>query len=209
MLRLIRQHAPITGEQLAEMVGVSRPTLRSDLALLVMLGLAEAKPKVGYFPGKRPYPDRRGVPDPADVRVDEVMGVPAVVRETASVNDAVVALFTQDVGSLTVVDETGDLAGVVSRKDLLKVLVGGPQGAQLPVSVVMTRRPHVVVARPEERLLDAARKMILHQIDGMPVVRPASGDGENGRLEVVGRVTKTTVVKVFVETIGAPGQEAP
>jgi|GEM_PF-4802886 len=48
--------------------------------------------------------------------------------------------------------------------------------------------------------------MILHQIDGMPVVRPASGDGENGRLEVVGRVTKTTVVKVFVETIGAPGQ---
>ena len=51
LVALIGRHAPITGEQLAEMLGVSRPTLRSDLALLVMLGLVDAKPKVGYFPG--------------------------------------------------------------------------------------------------------------------------------------------------------------
>jgi CBS domain-containing protein len=36
--------------------------------------------------------------------------------------------------------------------------------------------------------------MIEHQIDGMPVVRK----NENGRLKVVGRVTKTNVTKAFV-----------
>jgi hypothetical protein len=36
--------------------------------------------------------------------------------------------------------------------------------------------------------------MIAHQIDGMPVVR----EGENGKLKVVGRITKTNVTKAFV-----------
>ena len=38
------------------------------------------------------------------------------------------------------------------------------------------------------------QNMIEHQIDGMPVVRK----NENGRLKVVGRVTKTNVTKAFV-----------
>ena len=52
ILKLVKTHAPITGDQLAEMMGIGKPTLRADLSLLVMLGLLEAKPKVGYFPGR-------------------------------------------------------------------------------------------------------------------------------------------------------------
>ncbi|WP_418695689.1 CBS domain-containing protein, partial [Acidaminococcus intestini] len=43
-------------------------------------------------------------------------------------------------------------------------------------------------------LWDVAKRMIEHQIDGMPVVQK----GKNGRLKVVGRVTKTNITKAFV-----------
>lgn len=49
IIGILKKHEPITAEQIAEMLGVSKGTLRSDLAVLVMTGQIEAKPKVGYF----------------------------------------------------------------------------------------------------------------------------------------------------------------
>lgn len=60
--------------------------------------------------------------------------------------------------------------------------------------MIMTRMPNIVVAYEEESLWDVAKRMIEHQIDGMPVVQK----GKNGRLKVVGRVTKTNITKAFV-----------
>jgi DNA-binding transcriptional ArsR family regulator len=54
---IVQRLAPVTGEKIAEELGLTRPTLRSDLALLVMLGLVDAKPKVGYLPGRCPKYD--------------------------------------------------------------------------------------------------------------------------------------------------------
>lgn len=51
IIDLVKKHAPITGERIAELLGISRPTIRSDLAVLVMLRYIDAKPKVGYFLG--------------------------------------------------------------------------------------------------------------------------------------------------------------
>lgn len=197
----MRSHAPITGDQIAESLGISRPTIRSDLSVLVMLGYIDAKPKVGYFPGRQLSPDGRARDRLAALRVKDVMSRPVVIAETANVNDAVITLFVENTGILSVTDAEGYLAGLVTIKDLLKVTLGNPTAASIPVSMVMTRIPRIVTATPEEALWDAAKKLLDHQIGGMPVVQPVDGgrEGPRTRLEVVGRVSKTTMTQALVE----------
>lgn len=201
IVRLVRQHAPITGEQIAEMLGLSRPTIRSDLALLVMLEHLDAKPKVGYFPGQAAAQEEKGAAEAAQLKVKSVQSLPVIIRESATVHDAVVTLFMENVGSLIVADESSALVGVISRKDLLKVTLGNPGASTMPVSLVMTRHPNVVVAAPDETVLEAGRKMIHHQVDSLPVVVPHPDDP--GKWEVIGRITKTTMTKLLVGLTGA------
>lgn len=200
IVRLVKRHAPITGEQIAEMLGLSRPTIRSDLSLLVMLGHLNAKPKVGYFLGTKSDGEGVGESGAAQLKVKAVQALPVIIRESATVHDAVVTLFMENVGSLVVNDEAGALAGVISRKDLLKVTLGNPGAATMPVSLVMTRHPNVFVTTPEETVLDASRKMIHHQVDGLPVVVPHPDDPS--KWEVVGRITKTTMTKLLAGLAG-------
>ncbi|UUZ83488.1 helix-turn-helix transcriptional regulator [Paenibacillus sp. P26] len=201
IVELVKTHAPITGEQIAEMLGLSRPTLRSDLAPLVMLGLVDAKPKVGYTPGSAVTPSAHFSRQLNGLKVKDVQAIPVVIRENATVNDAVVTLFMENVGSLIVVDEEGCLTGVISRKDLLKFTLGNPSAASMPVSMVMTREPNVIHVSPEDSVLDAARKMITHQVDSLPVVTPSKKNGqqEAPRKEVIGRISKTVMIKVLLD----------
>lgn len=67
----------------------------------------------------------------------------------------------------------------------------------MPVSLVMTRHPNIVTVHPEDSVLEAARKMIHHQVDGLPVVKPVAPDQEHD--EVIGRITKTTMTKLLLE----------
>lgn len=208
---LVRKHAPITGEQIAEQLGVTRPTIRSDLGLLVMLGYIDAKPKVGYFLGSTVKKEHSEADSIAGIKVREVMGIPVVLRETATVSDAVVAMFLENVGSLFVVDSAKALVGVVSRKDLLKVTLGNAQAGNVLLGMVMTRYPNVVTAFPEDTIREALRKMIAHEVDSLPVVQPmgaeeAAAGAEAGasKLEVVGRMTKTTLAKLLFDRMEQP-----
>ncbi|MBA2942064.1 helix-turn-helix transcriptional regulator [Paenibacillus sp. CGMCC 1.16610] len=197
IIDLVGKHAPITGERIAELLGISRPTIRSDLAVLVMLGHIDAKPKVGYFLGKAALEVNSPFKHIEAMKVKEVMGIPVVLRETVTVSDAVVTLFLENVGSLMIVNQQGALVGIVSRKDLLKVTLGQSAANTMPVSLVMTRHPNIVTVHPEDSVLEAARKMIHHQVDGLPVVKPAAPDQEFE--EVIGRITKTTMTKLLLE----------
>ncbi|MZQ84186.1 CBS domain-containing protein [Paenibacillus sp. 5J-6] len=197
IIDLVGKHAPITGERIAELLGISRPTIRSDLAVLVMLGHIDAKPKVGYFLGKTALEVNSPFKHIEAMKVKEVMGIPVVLRETVTVSDAVVTLFLENVGSLMIVNQQGALVGIVSRKDLLKVTLGQSAANSMPVSLVMTRHPNIVTVNPEDSVLEAARKMIHHQVDGLPVVKLAAPDQEHD--EVIGRITKTTMTKLLLE----------
>lgn len=200
IVETVRKRAPITGEQIAELLGVTRPAIRADLGLLVMLGYLDAKPKVGYFLGKEEAGGDRHdtAADAAMLPVREVMAVPIVLRETATVSDAVVALFLENVGSLTVVDGEGRLIGLVTRKDLLKVAIGNPQASSMLLGLVMTRLSNLATIAPEQTVREAMALMIAREIDGLPVVRPR-GDSPDAGLEVIGRITKTTVMQLFYE----------
>ncbi|RKP57261.1 CBS domain-containing protein [Cohnella endophytica] len=197
IIELVKKQAPITGEQIAESLGISRPTIRSDLSVLVMLGYIDAKPKVGYFLGKVMTSEGQQQEKFLNLKVKDVMNRPVVILENATVNDAVISLFVENTGFLTVTDDQGAMTGMVSLKDLLKVTLGNPNAAAIPISMVMTRVPRLAYVYPEDSVLEAGKKMLDHQVGGMPVVQ-ASGE-RNNRLEVVGRITKTNMTQALVD----------
>ncbi len=164
-----------------------------------MLGLIDAKPKVGYFLGANMSPAVERIKRLQTMQVKEVQGIPFIIRENVSVQDAVVSLFIENIGSLIVTNNEEELTGIVSRKDLLKVSVGNANSAAMPVSLVMTRHPNIVTVGPEDNVLIAAQKMIKHDVDGLPVV----DRNEEGKPVVVGRITKTTMTKVLLELAGS------
>lgn len=197
-MEIVKSEGPITGEQIAERLNLTRATLRPDMAILTMSGLLEARPRVGYFySGKTPG---RVVAEKLHrIKVADVKSVPIVVSEQCSIYDAVVTMFIEDVGTLFVVREGGLLEGVISRKDLLKSTLGGQDIHKLPVGVVMTRMPNVVTTTPEEAVWMAAKKLITHEVDALPVVRPTEGNNGIEGCEVIGRLSKTNIARLFVE----------
>ena len=46
---IVKDNSPITGEQIAERLKLTRATLRPDFTVLTMIGMLEARPKVGYL----------------------------------------------------------------------------------------------------------------------------------------------------------------
>jgi CBS domain-containing protein len=198
IVEIVKEEGPITGRQIAEKLSLIRATLRPDLTLLTMAGILEARPRVGYYYTGKTTANlvSRAI---NKMRVGDIRSVPTVIKETATVYDAVVTMFLEDVGTLFVVNPEGCLEGVVSRKDLLKTAIGGADINKMPVSVVMTRMPNVVTATPDESIVRAAEKLMTREIDALPVIEVLTGAGGEEKLRVVGRITKTTITRLFVE----------
>jgi CBS domain-containing protein len=201
IINIVKENEPITGEDIAQHLNLSRSALRSDLTILVMAGLIDAKPRVGYsYLGNNTRTVLSAKVN--EMKVKDYKSIPIVVKEDSSVYDTIVRLFIEDVGSLFIVSEGGILQGAVSRKDLLKVTLGQGDIHNMPVNVVMTRMPNIITTTLEESVFDAAKKIIEHQVDGLPVVRPCETEGPNfGKLEVVGRFTKTNITRIFLELV--------
>ncbi|NMD71884.1 helix-turn-helix transcriptional regulator [Bacillus sp. DNRA2] len=192
ILQIVKENGPITGENIAERLNLTRATLRPDLAILTMAGYLDARPRVGYF-----YTGKSGVQllteNLKNIYVKDYQSIPVVINESVSVYDAIVTMFLEDVGTLFVVDQNTILVGVLSRKDLLRASLGKQELAALPVNIIMTRMPNITVCQKEDLLIDIAVKLIEKQIDALPVVK----ETEKG-YEVIGRVTKTNIAKAFV-----------
>lgn len=192
ILQIVKENGPITGENIAERLNLTRATLRPDLAILTMAGYLDARPRVGYF-----YTGKSGVQllteNLKNIYVKDYQSIPVVINESVSVYDAIVTMFLEDVGTLFVVDQNSILVGVLSRKDLLRASLGKQELAALPVNIIMTRMPNITVCQKEDLLIDIAVKLIEKQIDALPVVK----ETEKG-YEVIGRVTKTNITKAFV-----------
>ncbi|MBN2899027.1 MAG: helix-turn-helix transcriptional regulator [Clostridia bacterium] len=196
ILEIVKAHQPITSENIAKYLNVSRSALRSDLTVLTMSGFLEAKPKVGYFYVKSEERERLSKLIQS-TKVGNLMSLPIVIDEKSSVYDGIVAMFLEDVGTLIIVSE-GYLVGVVSRKDFLKTAIGGSDINKMPIGMIMTRMPNVVVCQETDSILEAAKKIITHEIDSLPVVVEHCKDGEL-LYKVVGRFSKTNIAIQFVE----------
>ena len=196
IIEIVKANQPITSTAISQQLGMSRAAIRPDLSILTMSGILIARPKVGYFfNGDNQKNELLEAIN--KIKVGDVYSLPIVANEKASVYDAIVTMFLEDVGSIYVLSN-GYLAGVVSRKDFLKTCIGGADIHTIPVGVIMTRMPNVIVTFPNEPVYDAAKRIIEHQIDGMPVVEKKTVDRQEV-YKVIGKVSKTNVTQLFVD----------
>ena len=116
------------------------------------------------------------------------MSRPAVtIRQDADFQKALALMQEKKLRRLPVVDDNGQLVGIVVERDLLVAAMRYLQ-SRVEVGDVMTR--NVVSVGPDTDLNEVARMMLERKIGGLPVV-------DNGQL--VGIITESDIFKRFVE----------
>lgn len=193
IIEIVRDEGPITGDEIAEKLGLSRATIRSDLSVLTMINILGARPKFGYF-----YTGKSIISQLSDdlkkLKLRDYMSLPFSCEQKTSVYDVVVGLFMEDLSSMFITDG-GYLVGIVSRKDLIRFMIGDADLKKTPISVIMTRMPNVFYVDVNDSVYKAANLIVTKGIDSLPVVEVK----KNNNLEVVGRFTKTNVTRLFVD----------
>lgn len=184
ILEIIREKSPVSGEEIAEKLGLSRSALRTDFSILRKLSLISSKQNQGYY-----YKDSK-----KKTKVGEAMSPSKGFDSKKSVYEAIVYMFENDVGSIFIIEEEDSVVGVVSRKDLLKASLGNRNLEKLPIHMVMTRMPNLIYVTEEDSIKIAAEKIMKHEIDSLAVVKE---EGEKCRL--VGRFSKTNIAKLYLE----------
>ena len=123
IVEIVKKEGPITGEKVADMLNLTRASLRPDLAFLTQIGLLEARPRVGYY--------YKGEQNPFSLyerlntlKVADYQSAPVTVDESTSVYNGIVTMFVEDVGTLFIVNDKQELEGISSRKDMLKIAIG-------------------------------------------------------------------------------------
>jgi len=92
-------------------------------------------------------------------------------------------IVTRSVNHIVVVDAKGKLNGIVTSWDITRALAQGKKA----LSDIVTRR--VIVAKPDEPLETASKRMAQHNISALPVI-------DNER-KVLGIVTAEDVSKLL------------
>ena len=182
IIEIVKSFEPITSDEIAEKLSLGKSTLRNDLAVLGNYY------NYDFSPGEKKEEIKSKL-------VKEVMGIAITAKSTANYADVLSKLFIYDVGTIFIVNEDGHLVGVTSRKDMLK-LSRNADADTLPIALAMTRVPNVIYIHEDDLVSDALRKIILHEIDCLPVVREEAG----GRV-IVGKISKTTLIKLLLEIL--------
>jgi CBS domain-containing protein len=120
------------------------------------------------------------------LRIEELMTTGVIaVRDTDTVKRADEEMKQADIRHLPVVDGRHHVVGIVSNRDLMRVL-STPEGPDRRIGEVMTRQ--VLTVRAETPAYRAAEMMLEHKIGSLPVV------GEDGVM--IGIVTETDFLAV-------------
>ncbi len=197
ILKIVKEEEPITSQELAGRLNLTRAALRTDLALLTMARFLEAKPRVGYFhnPQNSPVWLSNLL---WGTKVEVVQSVPVVITEASTVHNAAVHLFLEDAETLFVVDEENKPAGLVTAKDLIKVMLGGIENRELPVKVAMVRLPEDQKLKIDDNLYRALLLLQDASREAVPVV--------DGKQSLVGRVTRQGVFRFLLDNLSREGE---
>ena len=202
---IVRQTGPVAGETIARELGLSRAALRSDLAILTMSGILDARPRVGYFyTGKNTLGMLQE--ELSSITVEDIKSVPIVIGSDKSAYDAVLTMFLEDVGTVFVVEPPDGL-----------LLRGGfPEGfAEGSPECRLRPKPyaHCHGHDPAEQN-DLCRSGRTGGPGGPAAYGPrnrlfagSSGKVEEDpkRLQLIGRVSKTNFTRLLVELAEGKG----
>ncbi len=131
---------------------------------------------------------------PESITVDEVM-----IREVASAalpgsrDEVLQILKTKHISGVPIVKD-GELAGIVTRTDLLK----HPEEEQ--IAMLMTRNP--VTISPDKSIVDAARVILEKKIRRLPVVDDHSLMGIITIADIVGAIARVNITSPISGYIG-------
>ncbi|WKY43395.1 helix-turn-helix transcriptional regulator [Eubacteriaceae bacterium ES2] len=193
---IVKEHQPIKSNEISELLNINRATLRPDLKVLTMLGILEAKRKVGYFYTGRSLLHMLG----SYIKTISVMDIssdPTIVEENTSIYDGIITMFTKNAGTLYVVDGKY-LSGIVSRKDFIKAMIGRKEVDTLPIPLIMTRMPNIIYLEPEESVFDAAFKTMYYEVESLPIVTKEKDEHGKERLILIGKVSRTNISRYVV-----------
>lgn len=194
IIAFIRENGRVSSEEISDILKIERDELNQDLNSLCALEIIGRNPSYGYYYlGEKNYISF--IETLKMYEVENIMSLPAIVEETVSVYDAIVTLFLSNVGSIYITSG-GLLAGVVSRKDLLRASIGDMDLFYTPVNIVMTRMPNLKWVYRDTSVYECAKIIVKSQIDGVPVVEALNESKKEFR--VVGRVTKTNITNLLV-----------
>jgi CBS domain-containing protein len=103
-------------------------------------------------------------------KVGEVMSTePTTVKKWTAVRFAAELMNRDDVGSLPVVEETGELVGIVTDRDIVvRVVAAGHDVDGVQVGEILTAHP--VAVSPDDPLDEAMELMASYQVRRLPVV---------------------------------------
>ena len=112
---------------------------------------------------------------------DYMLGNPAKVKPDDNVLDAMRVIIDNKLSGVCVVDDEENLVGILSELDCLRAALGATYN-KTGVGLVRDHmtRDNLLVAHPNENILDVAQEMLLKKHRRLPVV-------ENGRL--IGQIT--------------------
>ena len=63
----------------------------------------------------------------------------------------------------------------------------------------MTRMPNIVTVSDQDMAYDAARKIIEHEVDSLPVIEKTIDSDGKKIIKITGKVSKTTITRLFVK----------
>ena len=133
--------------------------------------------------------------------VSQILKQKGDVVFTASPGETVAAaaalLHARKVGAMVVVDEGQDIVGIVSERDIIRVLAEqGAEALKLTVGDCMTR--DVIFADPQETVDLLLNRMTDRRIRHLPVCR----DGRLAGIVSIGDLVKSKIAETVAEAEG-------
>ncbi|NDJ62450.1 MAG: CBS domain-containing protein [Chloroflexi bacterium] len=127
------------------------------------------------------------------INVREAMTAPAyTIHESATLQELRDLLRQHRVRSLVVVNEDGDLSGIVTLTDLQRAYEASSDGSATTVADIATRE--VITAGPDEPLWTAISNMGARDVGRLPVLRP-------GTRQPIGMLSRHDVMRAYNSAI--------